>query len=48
MSDDKQEPIESDLTPDEANRIIHTHRKVRYGKLHFPLVPQAPVLKFHG
>jgi hypothetical protein len=31
MSDGKQEPIESDLTPDEANRIIHSHRKVRYG-----------------
>jgi hypothetical protein len=21
-----------DLTPEEANRIIHSHRKVRYGK----------------
>jgi hypothetical protein len=26
-----QDPIET-LTPDEANRIIHSHRKVRYGK----------------
>lgn len=24
-------PIE-ELTPEEANRIIHSHRKVRYGK----------------
>ena len=29
---EEQEPIEP-LTPDEANRIIHSHRKVRYGKL---------------
>lgn len=25
-----QVPV-SDLTPEEANRIIHSHRKVRYG-----------------
>ena len=28
----KQELIELSLTPDEASRIIHSHRKVRYGK----------------
>lgn len=32
MSEGHQGPIES-LTPDEANRIIHSHRKVRYGML---------------
>lgn len=31
MSDNAQIPVES-LSPDEANRIIHSHRKVRYGK----------------
>src|SRR4051812_18484618 len=36
MSDGSQTPIEN-LTPDEANRIIHSHRKVRYGKQ--PLLP---------
>ena len=25
-----------DLTAEEANRIIHSHRKVRYGKSRFP------------
>jgi hypothetical protein len=28
---DEQVPVE-DLTPEEASRIIHSHRKVRYGK----------------
>lgn len=28
---DEQVPVD-DLTPEEANRIIHSHRKVRYGK----------------
>lgn len=28
---DEQVPLE-DLTPEEASRIIHSHRKVRYGK----------------
>lgn len=32
MSDQDHDPIEVNLTPDEANRIIHTHRKVRYGE----------------
>jgi hypothetical protein len=31
MSEGQQDPLES-LTPEEANRIIHSHRKVRYGK----------------
>ncbi len=31
MSEGQQDPIES-LTPEEANRIIHSHRKVRYGR----------------
>ncbi len=29
-SEGPQDPIDN-LTPDEANRIIHSHRKVRYG-----------------
>lgn len=29
---DDQVPVE-ELTPEEANRIIHSHRKVRYGTL---------------
>ncbi len=28
---DDQVPVD-DLTPEEASRIIHSHRKVRYGK----------------
>lgn len=31
-SEGQGDPIEN-LTPDEANRIIHSHRKVRYGEL---------------
>ena len=27
-----QGPIDRNLTPEEANRIIHSHRKVRYGE----------------
>ncbi|PQE10878.1 fungal specific transcription factor domain-containing protein [Rutstroemia sp. NJR-2017a BBW] len=34
MSEGRSEPIESSITPDEANRIIHSHRKVRYGSPH--------------
>lgn len=30
MSEPQHDPIES-LTPEEASRIIHSHRKVRYG-----------------
>lgn len=30
---DETFPIE-ELTPEEASRIIHSHRKVRYGTLH--------------
>ena len=34
---DLPRPVEGvsvdDLTPEEANRIIHSHRKVRYGKM---------------
>lgn len=32
MSDSHESPNLEDLTPEEANRIIHSHRKVRYGK----------------
>ncbi len=32
MSDTQESPGLEDLTPEEANRIIHSHRKVRYGK----------------
>ncbi|PMD55153.1 uncharacterized protein K444DRAFT_538623 [Hyaloscypha bicolor E] len=35
MSEGQQDPIES-LTPEEANRIIHSHRKVRYGTACWP------------
>lgn len=33
MSESQQEASEPSLTPEEASRIIHSHRKVRYGKL---------------
>ncbi|KAM3073603.1 hypothetical protein ACMFMG_004512 [Clarireedia jacksonii] len=36
MSEGPSEPIESSITPDEANRIIHSHRKVRYGTACWP------------
>ncbi|KAH8811255.1 fungal-specific transcription factor domain-containing protein [Xylogone sp. PMI_703] len=36
MSDENQTPIDDSLTPDEANRIIHSHRKVRYGTACWP------------
>lgn len=39
-----QEPDESSLTPDEANRIIHSHRKVRYGKLNLAMPSYLPAL----
>ena len=32
MSDAHDSPNFDDLTPEEASRIIHSHRKVRYGK----------------
>ncbi|KAE9367696.1 hypothetical protein N431DRAFT_348541 [Stipitochalara longipes BDJ] len=35
MSEGQQDPLES-LTPEEANRIIHSHRKVRYGTACWP------------
>lgn len=35
MSEGQGDPIEN-LTPDEANRIIHSHRKVRYGTACWP------------
>lgn len=39
MSEGPSEPIEASITPDEANRIIHSHRKVRYGMMdHFPIL----------
>lgn len=31
LQDADEVPVE-DLTPEEASRIIHSHRKVRYGK----------------
>ncbi|CAG8974134.1 hypothetical protein HYALB_00002771 [Hymenoscyphus albidus] len=36
MSDANQSPVSPQLTPDEANRIIHSHRKVRYGTACWP------------
>ncbi|TAQ90966.1 hypothetical protein B7494_g736 [Chlorociboria aeruginascens] len=36
MSVSPQEPNESSLTPEEAKRIIHSHRKVRYGTACWP------------
>ena len=32
LSDQHDSPNLEDLTPEEANRIIHSHRKVRYGQ----------------
>ena len=40
MSDTQESPTLEDLTPEEANRIIHSHRKVRYGK--WISVPECP------
>ncbi|KAB5517510.1 fungal-specific transcription factor domain-containing protein [Coniochaeta sp. 2T2.1] len=36
MSDQHDSPNLEDLTPEEANRIIHSHRKVRYGTACWP------------
>ncbi|EGZ71381.1 hypothetical protein NEUTE2DRAFT_150100 [Neurospora tetrasperma FGSC 2509] len=36
MSDSHESPNLEDLTPEEANRIIHSHRKVRYGTACWP------------
>ncbi|KAM7187545.1 Fungal specific transcription factor domain containing protein [Rhypophila sp. PSN 637] len=36
MSETQDSPILEDLTPEEANRIIHSHRKVRYGTACWP------------
>jgi hypothetical protein len=45
MSEGIQEPDESNLTPDEANRIIHSHRKVRYGKLNLAMPSYLPLFR---
>jgi hypothetical protein len=45
MSEPQQEPSEASLTPEEANRIIHSHRKVRYGKLVFAWPSGCFILK---
>ncbi|KAH6838621.1 fungal-specific transcription factor domain-containing protein [Chaetomium sp. MPI-CAGE-AT-0009] len=36
MSETQESPSVEDLTPEEANRIIHSHRKVRYGTACWP------------
>ncbi|KAH8595024.1 fungal-specific transcription factor domain-containing protein [Bisporella sp. PMI_857] len=36
MSSEQSPNIESSLTPEEANKIIHSHRKVRYGTACWP------------
>ncbi|KAL2161799.1 hypothetical protein VTH06DRAFT_7583 [Thermothelomyces fergusii] len=36
MSDNQKSPSIEDLTPEEASRIIHSHRKVRYGTACWP------------
>ncbi|AEO68607.1 uncharacterized protein THITE_2118168 [Thermothielavioides terrestris NRRL 8126] len=36
MSDTHESPSLEDLTPEEASRIIHSHRKVRYGTACWP------------
>ncbi|KAK4163857.1 protein RDR1 [Cladorrhinum sp. PSN259] len=36
MSETHESPNLEDLTPEEANRIIHSHRKVRYGTACWP------------
>lgn len=33
MAEQHESPNIDDLTPEEASRIIHSHRKVRYGTL---------------
>jgi hypothetical protein len=40
-----QEPNDSNLTPDEANRIIHSHRKVRYGKPNLAMSSYLPLFR---
>jgi hypothetical protein len=40
QSASEQTPVD-DLTPEEANRIIHSHRKVRYGKLPSSISPAS-------
>lgn len=42
LSDQHDSPNLEDLTPEEANRIIHSHRKVRYGQSAFPACSQCP------
>lgn len=48
MPDNPDEPEEQvsvdQLTPEEASRIIHSHRKVRYGKTPSP---QASYWQYH-
>ncbi|EAQ91704.1 hypothetical protein CHGG_03639 [Chaetomium globosum CBS 148.51] len=43
MSDTQESPSVEDLTPEEANRIIHSHRKVRYAVAvsHPPCAPRT-------
>lgn len=41
-SDQHDSPNLEDLTPEEANRIIHSHRKVRYGVSPCLLVSKSP------
>lgn len=42
MSDTQESPSVDDLTPEEANRIIHSHRKVRYGRSPVGIGRRAP------
>ena len=43
MSETQDTPNLEDLTPEEANRIIHSHRKVRYGQCTpAPQLPRLP------
>jgi len=42
MSEGQHDPTET-LTPEEASRIIHSHRKVRYGKFGPVLSSLSPI-----
>lgn len=42
MADHPESPNIDDLTPEEASRIIHSHRKVRYGTLCLIILRSPP------
>ena len=50
MADEGNEDLRSvpveDLTPEEATRIIHSHRKIRYG-MHHPEPPETHCISLY-